>query len=108
MVLPSTTTMMIATRRFTSNVSNQFRALITGAPGSGKGTISSRIATDFDLVHISSGDVLRRHVKQGTELGHKAKAYIDNGTLVPDDLMVNLMTNEIKRISKTRWLLDGQ
>jgi nucleoside-triphosphate--adenylate kinase len=99
---------MIATRHFCSNVSRSFRALITGAPGSGKGTISSRIARDFGLVHLSSGDVLRLHVKQGSQLGVEAKDYIDQGALVPDDLMVELMTSEIERLSNKRWLLDGR
>ena len=99
--------MMIATRQFCSNMSRSFRALITGAPGSGKGTISSRIVRDFGLVHLSSGDVLRMHVKQGSKLGVKAQNYIDQGALVPDDLMVELMTNEIERLSNKRWLLDG-
>lgn len=99
---------MIATRKFCSNVSGSFRALITGAPGSGKGTISSRIVHDFGLFHLSSGDVLRLHVKQGSILGTKAKDYIDQGALVPDDLMVELMTSEIERLANKRWLLDGR
>lgn len=99
---------LIAIRHFCSNVSRSFRALITGAPGSGKGTISSRIVHDFGLAHLSSGDVLRLHVKMGSSLGAKAKDYIDQGELVPDDLMVELMTNEIKQLSNKSWLLDGR
>jgi nucleoside-triphosphate--adenylate kinase len=98
---------MIVVRRFCSNVSHSFRALITGAPGSGKGTISSRIVRDFGLVHLSSGDVLRLHVKQNSELGVKAKDYIDQGALVPNDLMVELMASEIERLVDKSWLLDG-
>ena len=98
---------MIAARQFCSNVSRRFCALITGAPGSGKGTISSRIVRDFGLVHLSSGDVLRLHVKQSSELGVKAKDYIDQGALVPNDLMVELMTSEIERLVDKSWLLDG-
>lgn len=99
---------MIATRQFCSNISRSFRALITGAPGSGKGTISSRIVRDFGLVHLSSGDVLRLHVKQASELGRKAKNYIDRGVLLPDDLIVELMISEIDKLSNKRWLLDGR
>lgn len=98
---------MIATRNICSNASRSFCALITGAPGSGKGTISSRIVRDFGVMHLSSGDVLRLHVKQGSALGVKAKDYIDKGALVPDDLMVDLMSAEIQRLSHKRWLLDG-
>ena len=99
---------MIVARQFCSNVSRNFRALITGAPGSGKGTISSRIVRDFGLVHLSSGDVLRLHVKQSSELGVKAKDYIDQGALVPNDLMVELMSSEIERLVDKSWLLDGK
>ena len=99
---------MVAIRHFCSNLSRTFRALITGAPGSGKGTISSRIARDFGLVHLSSGDLLRQHVEQGSKLGVKAKDYIDKGALVPDELMLELMINEIEQLSNKSWLLDGR
>ena len=58
-------------------------ALIIGAPGSGKGTISNWIVRDFGLKHVSSGDILRQHLQQGTPVGLKAKQFIDKGDLVP-------------------------
>ena len=62
--------------------------LTTGAPGSGKGTISNWIVRDFGLKHVSSGDLLRQHMKEGTALGKEAKSFIDKGALVPDETMV--------------------
>ena len=62
--------------------------LTTGAPGSGKGTISNWIVRDFGLKHVSSGDLLRQHMKDGTTLGKEAKSFIDKGALVPDETMV--------------------
>ncbi len=62
-----------------------------GAPGSGKGTQSELIISNYGLFHISTGDVLRDHIKRGTELGTTAKQYIDKGQLIPDELMVGIL-----------------
>ncbi|XP_066995384.1 GTP:AMP phosphotransferase AK3, mitochondrial [Anabrus simplex] len=86
---------------------NIFRAVILGAPGSGKGTISSRILKTFDMKHLSSGDILRGHILNKTDLGEKAKDFIDKGQLVPDSVMVDLIMHEIKQLSEVNWLLDG-
>ena len=59
---------------------------IMGAPGSGKGTFSSRIKEEFNLNHISTGDIFRENISKGTELGLKAKAYSEKGLLVPDEI----------------------
>ena len=67
--------------------------VIFGAPGSGKGTYSARIKETFQLEHISTGDVLRAEIKNGTELGKTAKSYIDNGQLIPDELMIGIRAN---------------
>lgn len=77
-----------------------------GPPGSGKGTISSRIVRDFGLKHLSSGDLLRSQVSNQTDAGNEAKKYIGSGQLVPDELMVRLILNELTSI-KQHWLLDG-
>lgn len=70
-------------------------ALILGKPGGGKGTISGKILKDFpQFHHVSTGDLLRAHVREGTDLGKKAKSYMDNGELVPDDLIVGLVMEE--------------
>ena len=79
----------------------------SGAPGSGKGTISNWIVRDFGLQHISSGDLLRQHINDGTALGKEAKGFIDRGALVPDETMVNLISSELKKLGKESWLLDG-
>ena len=65
--------------------------VIFGAPGSGKGTQSEKMIEKYGLGHISTGDVLRDQIKRGTELGKTAKGYIDNGQLIPDDLMVSIL-----------------
>ncbi|XP_011843755.1 PREDICTED: GTP:AMP phosphotransferase AK3, mitochondrial isoform X2 [Mandrillus leucophaeus] len=83
------------------------RAVIMGAPGSGKGTVSSRITTHFQLKHLSSGDLLRDNMLRGTEIGVLAKAFIDQGKLIPDDVMTRLALHELKNLTQYSWLLDG-
>jgi len=82
-------------------------ALIIGAPGSGKGTISNWIVRDFGLTHVSSGDLLRAHMRDGTPLGKEAKSFIEKGDLVPDSVMVGLIASELKKLGEASWLLDG-
>lgn len=67
--------------------------IIFGAPGSGKGTYSDEIVTKYHMGHISTGDVLRAQIKAGTELGKTAQSYIDNGQLLPDELMIDILAN---------------
>lgn len=67
--------------------------VIFGAPGAGKGTQSDKMIEKYGLGHISTGDVLRSEIKNGTELGKTAKGYIDNGQLIPDELMVDILAN---------------
>ena len=83
------------------------RTLILGAPGSGKGTIASRIVRDYGLLHLSSGDLLRAQIAAGTKAGNEAKNYIDAGNLVPDGPMIDLIVAELKKLKKS-WLLDGK
>ena len=68
--------------------------VIFGAPGSGKGTQSDLLIKHYGLEHISTGDVLRNEIKNGTELGKTAKGFIDNGQLIPDDLMVSILAKK--------------
>merc|ERR1719471_2129402 len=82
-------------------------ALIIGAPGSGKGTISNWIVRDFGLIHVSSGDILRAHMRDESEVGLAAKSFIDKGDLVPDEVMVELISSELKKLGNKSWLLDG-
>jgi len=67
--------------------------VIFGAPGSGKGTQSDLMIEKYGLGHISTGDVLRNEIKNGTEMGKTAKGYIDNGQLIPDELMISILAN---------------
>ena len=67
--------------------------IIFGAPGSGKGTYSDEIVAKYNMGHISTGDVLRAQIKAGTELGKTAQSYIDNGQLLPDELMIDILAD---------------
>ncbi|XP_046428548.1 GTP:AMP phosphotransferase AK3, mitochondrial isoform X1 [Neodiprion virginianus] len=84
-----------------------FRAVILGAPASGKGTVSSRIVKSFNVTHVSSGDILRRHIMQKTELGLEVSKYLSKGDLVPDETMIVLIGKEVESLDKKNWLLDG-
>jgi adenylate kinase len=78
-----------------------------GPPGAGKGTQCKQLVDRYSLVHLSSGDILRRERKEGTELGQKAQAYMDRGGLVPDDLIVAMMMTEMGRARSKGFVLDG-
>ncbi|XP_072515812.1 GTP:AMP phosphotransferase AK3, mitochondrial [Salminus brasiliensis] len=84
-----------------------FRAVIMGPPGSGKGTVSSRITESFGLKHLSSGDILRANIKAKTELGLLMKSCIDQGQLVPDDVISRLILANLRDMDQSSWLLDG-
>lgn len=89
-----------------------YRALIMGAPASGKGTISERIITCFNLNHLACGDILRKNIELKTPLGLEATKYIAKGQLVPDPLVIKCILSQIKELVASRpespsWLLDG-
>ncbi|SKA78685.1 adenylate kinase [Paucidesulfovibrio gracilis DSM 16080] len=81
--------------------------LIFGPNGSGKGTQGSLVKEKYDLDHIESGAIFRKHIGGGTELGLKAKEYIDKGELVPDDITIPMVLDVLKNASPNGWLLDG-
>lgn len=84
------------------------RLIILGPPGAGKGTQASRIVERYNIPHISTGDILRENIAKGTELGKEAKGYMDQGTLVPDSLVVKLVNERIKESDcENGFLLDG-
>lgn len=84
------------------------RLLLIGAPGAGKGTQAVRIAEHFHVEHISSGDLLREHVKQGTTLGQTAQAYMTRGDLVPDALVLDMLRKPvIAAAAAGGYVLDG-
>jgi adenylate kinase len=82
------------------------RLALLGPPGSGKGTQAQRICAAFDLVHLASGDILRAEKASGSALGRQIRDFIDNGMLVPDDLMIELMKQKILGLTKG-FVLDG-
>lgn len=79
--------------------------ILLGGPGAGKGTQASRIVDSMDLVHLSTGDILREEVSEGTELGRQAKEYMDRGDLVPDELIIDMVSNKLDQDSG--YLFDG-
>ena len=82
--------------------------ILLGAPGAGKGTQATRISEKYKLPHISTGDIFRKNIKEGTPVGLKAKAYIDKGELVPDEVTVEIVESRIKEPDcKNGYLLDG-
>ena len=82
--------------------------VIFGAPGSGKGTQSEKIVEKYQLNHISTGDVLRAEIKNGTELGRTAKGYIDQGQLIPDELMVSILASVFDSFKDSKGVIfDG-
>ena len=84
------------------------RAVLLGPPGAGKGTQAAKVIEKYNVPHISTGDIFRANIKEGTELGKKAKGYMDEGKLVPDELVVNLVTDRLQKDDcKEGFLLDG-
>ena len=82
--------------------------VIFGAPGSGKGTQSERIVEKYGINHISTGDVLRAEIKNGTELGKTAKGYIDQGQLIPDELMIDILASVFDSFKESKGVIfDG-
>jgi adenylate kinase len=85
----------------------QFLVLL-GPPGAGKGTQAVKIAKEYSIPHISTGDIFRANIKEGTELGRKAKKYLDAGELVPDSVVTDIVADRIKNDDcKRGFLLDG-
>ena len=84
------------------------KIIMLGAPGAGKGTQAKMIAAKYGIPHISTGDIFRANIKNGTELGAKAKEYMDKGLLVPDELVVDLVIDRFKEPDCAKgYVLDG-
>ncbi|MTI48316.1 adenylate kinase [Sporosalibacterium faouarense] len=84
------------------------RLVLLGPPGAGKGTQAANIVKKYQIPHISTGDIFRKNIKEGTELGVKAKEYIDQGLLVPDDIVVAIVKDRlVEDDCKEGFLLDG-
>ena len=84
------------------------KIIMLGAPGAGKGTQAKKIAEKYSIPHISTGDIFRANIKNGTELGKKAKTYMDQGLLVPDELTCDLVVDRIQQADAVNgYVLDG-
>ncbi len=84
------------------------KIVMLGAPGAGKGTQAAKISAKYNVPHISTGDIFRANIKEGTPLGKKAKEYMDQGMLVPDELVLDLIVDRLgKEDAKDGYVLDG-
>lgn len=84
------------------------KIILLGPPGAGKGTQAAGIVEKYDIPHISTGDIFRKNIKEGTDLGRKAKEYMDQGLLVPDELTVGLVTDRLSQADCVNgFMLDG-
>ncbi len=84
------------------------KIIMLGAPGAGKGTQAKKIAEKYKIPHISTGDIFRANIKGGTELGMKAKSYMDQGQLVPDDVTIGMLLDRISQDDcQNGYVLDG-
>ena len=84
------------------------KLILLGAPGAGKGTQAKKIAARYQIPHISTGDIFRANIKDGTQLGREAKEYMDKGLLVPDELTVKILLDRVaKEDCKDGYVLDG-
>ncbi len=87
---------------------SELNLILLGPPGAGKGTQADRLRDDFGLPHISTGDMLRAQVAEGTELGSEAKRYMDAGELVPDEVIIGMIIDRIgEGDARDGFLLDG-
>ncbi len=84
------------------------KIVLLGGPGAGKGTQAQRLVAEYGVAHISTGDLLRAAIKDGTELGKKAKSFMDKGQLVPDDLVIGLVKERLAQDDAQKgFILDG-
>lgn len=82
--------------------------VLFGPPGAGKGTQSERIINKYGLIHLSTGDIFRANIKNETELGLLAKSYMDQGQLVPDEVTINMLKSEFKKVQDAKgFIFDG-
>lgn len=94
--------------RLGGGMRGKMKIIMLGAPGAGKGTQAKQIAEKYRIPHISTGDIFRANIKNGTELGKEAKKYMDQGMLVPDELTTNLLVDRIKNADCANgYVLDG-
>jgi len=83
------------------------RAVIFGKPGSGKGTLSTRLVKKYAILSLSTGDILRQHIAERTEIGRQAEEIVSQGKLLPDEVMLKLVASKLQTIRNKHWILDG-
>jgi len=99
---------VIVTTAFFKRGEKRMKIIMLGAPGAGKGTQAKKIAERYGLPHVSTGDIFRANIKNGTELGIEAKKYMDQGMLVPDELTVKILLDRVAQEDcKNGYILDG-
>src|SRR5919197_3161222 len=86
---------------------SELNLILLGPPGAGKGTQAARLREDFGLPYIGTGDLLREHRDNGTELGRQAREYMQRGDLVPDELVIEMILERIEHDGDDGFLLDG-
>jgi adenylate kinase len=86
---------------------SELNLILLGPPGAGKGTQAARLTDDFGLPYIGTGDLLREHKAEGTELGREAKQYMESGKLVPDELVIKMILEKVEEEGDDGFLLDG-
>jgi nucleoside-triphosphate--adenylate kinase len=83
------------------------RMIMFGKPGAGKGTLTARLARKFDILSISTGDLLRQHIAEKTEVGQLAEEVVANGGLLSDELMLRVVSSKLDTLRHKHWILDG-
>ncbi|EIN07308.1 adenylate kinase, partial [Punctularia strigosozonata HHB-11173 SS5] len=83
------------------------RMVMFGKPGAGKGTLSARLVKKYDILSLSTGDILRQHIAEGTEVGKLAEEIVARGAFLPDELMLQVLTTKLDLLHNKHWILDG-
>ncbi|KAF5358381.1 hypothetical protein D9756_001521 [Leucocoprinus leucothites] len=83
------------------------RLIVFGKPGAGKGTLAQRLMKKYDLVSVSTGDLLRKHIAERTDIGREAEEIVARGGLMPDEIVLKVVTNELDSLRNKNWILDG-
>ena len=83
------------------------RMIMFGKPGAGKGTLTARLVKKYDVVSLSTGDLLRRHINRRTEVGREAEQIVALGGLLPDEVMLRVVSSELDELRNQHWILDG-